>query len=149
MTATDDNQTRRVDVLINHYAQSHQNPVNEALHFLAVPLIMLSLCGLIHAVHEFLLFAFLAASLVYYMRLSWVFFGTMLVWTVLLLAGVLAMGTNAVPISVAMFVGAWIVQFVGHKIERKKPSFFEDIQYLWVGPLFLLSKVFTKLGIKW
>ena len=42
-----------------------------------------------------------------------------------------------------------LIQFVGHKIEGKKPSFFEDIQYLWVGPLFLLSKVFGKLGVRW
>jgi uncharacterized membrane protein YGL010W len=50
---------------------------------------------------------------------------------------------------VAIFVGAWILQFIGHRIEGKKPSFFEDIQYLWVGPLFVLSKLFGKLGIRW
>ena len=49
----------------------------------------------------------------------------------------------------AVFVLGWIGQFVGHKIEGKKPSFFEDLQYLLVGPLFVLSKVFERLAIRW
>ena len=48
-----------------------------------------------------------------------------------------------------LFVGAWIAQFVGHKLEGRKPSFFEDLQYLWIGPIFVLSKLFLKLGIRW
>ena len=51
--------------------------------------------------------------------------------------------------SVAVFVVAWIFQFISHKVEGKKPSFFEDVQYLWVGPLFVLSKLFLKLGVRW
>ncbi|MDB5931200.1 MAG: hypothetical protein JWR60_2907, partial [Polaromonas sp.] len=53
------------------------------------------------------------------------------------------------PVSIAVFAGAWVLQFVGHKIEGKKPSFFEDIQYLWVGPLFVISKLFASIGIRW
>ena len=49
----------------------------------------------------------------------------------------------------AIFVAAWIAQFVGHKIEGKKPSFFEDLRFLWVSPLYLLSKPFARLGIRW
>ena len=141
--------TRRVDQLISHYASSHQNPKNEAIHFVAIPAIMLSLCGLIHSLSPYVLYAFLVASLVYYARLSWVMFACMLAWTVLLLVGVIAMGPHVLPISVSLFVGAWVIQFVGHKIEGKKPSFFEDIQYLWVGPMFLLSQVCGKLGLKY
>ncbi len=140
---------RRVDELINHYGESHRHPTNQAIHFVAIPLIMLSLCGLIHALHPWALYAFLFASLVYYARLSWVFFATMSVWTVLILALVQAMDERVLPISVAVFIFAWAIQFVGHKIEGKNPSFFEDLQYLWVGPLFLLSKVFAKLGLAW
>jgi uncharacterized membrane protein YGL010W len=142
-------QPRRVDALIAHYALSHQNPKNEAIHFLAVPLIMLSLCGLIYTLHPFALVAFLAASLVYYARLSWVFTGVMLLVSGALWLGVQAMRPHVWQISLAVFVGAWLIQFVGHKIEGKKPSFFEDIQYLWVGPLFLLSRVFSRLGLRW
>jgi uncharacterized membrane protein YGL010W len=140
---------RKVDQLLAHYGSSHQNPTNELIHFIAIPLIMLSLCGLMFALHPWVAYAFIAASMVYYLRLSMVFFVSMSIWSLIILALLHAMGTQVLMISVAIFIGAWIIQFVGHKIEGKKPSFFEDLQYLWVGPLFVLSKLFIKLGIKW
>jgi uncharacterized membrane protein YGL010W len=153
-TATDTAQAplaepRRVDQLISHYGESHQNPRNEVIHFIAIPLIMLSLIGMLFALHPFVAYAFVAASMVYYARLSGVFLVSMVIWSALTLAVVFAMGPRVLAISVTIFVGAWILQFIGHKIEGKKPSFFEDIQYLWVGPLFVLSKLFGKLGVKW
>jgi uncharacterized membrane protein YGL010W len=140
---------RKVDQLLAHYGESHQNPRNELIHFIAIPLIMLSLVGMMFALHPYVAYAFVAASMVYYARLSAVFFATMALWSVVFLAVVFAMGPLVLPICIAIFVGAWILQFIGHKIEGKKPSFFEDIQYLWVGPLFVLSKLFGKLGIRW
>lgn len=140
---------RRVDRLIAHYGQSHQNPRNEVIHFIAIPLILLSLVGLLFSLHPYVAYAFVAASMVYYAGLSWVFLVCMVLWSGIAIAGVFAMGTQVLPVSVAMFVGAWVLQFIGHKIEGKKPSFFEDIQYLWVGPLFVLSKLFGKTGIRW
>jgi len=142
-------QPRRVDQLITHYGQSHQNPANELIHFIAIPLIMLSLVGMLFALHPYVAYALIAASMVYYARLSVVFLLAMVVWSALTVAVVMAMGAKVLPVSVAIFVGAWILQFIGHKIEGKKPSFFEDVQYLWVGPLFVLSKLFGKLGIRW
>jgi uncharacterized membrane protein YGL010W len=142
-------EARQVDRLLAHYGESHQNPRNEVIHFIAIPLIMLSLLGMIFSLHPYIAYAFIAASMVYYVRLSLVFFGVMILWSVILLALVHAMGELVLPLSVGIFVGAWILQFVGHKLEGKKPSFFEDIQYLWVGPLFVLSKLFGKLGIRW
>ena len=140
---------RRVDELLTHYGESHQHAGNEAIHFIAIPLIMLSLVGMLFALHPYVAYAFVAASMVYYARLSVVFFVTMVMWSALTVAVVFMMGANVLPLSVAIFVGAWILQFAGHKMEGKKPSFFEDIQYLWVGPLFVLSKLFDKLGIRW
>lgn len=140
---------RRVDQLLAHYGESHRNPRNEHIHFVAIPLIMLSLLGLMSAAHPWLPYAFVAASLVYYARLSVVFLVAMTVVSAIALAIVEAMGAYALPVSAAIFIGAWIAQFVGHRIEGKKPSFFEDLQYLWVGPLFVLSKLFRKLGVRW
>ncbi|CAN7492022.1 DUF962 domain-containing protein [Polaromonas sp. LjRoot131] len=140
---------RKVDQLLAHYGESHQNPRNELIHFIAIPLIMLSLVGMLFALHPYVAYAFVAASMVYYARLSAVFFASMALWSVVFLAVIFAMGPLVLPICIAIFVGAWILQFIGHKIEGKKPSFFEDIQYLWVGPLFVLSKLFVKLGIRW
>jgi uncharacterized membrane protein YGL010W len=141
---------RKVDRLLAHYGESHQNPTNEAIHMIAIPAIMFSIVGLLFALHPWVAYAFVAASLVYYATLrSPAFLATMLVGTVLLLALVHAMGDLVLPVSAAIFVVAWIFQFVGHRIEGKKPSFFEDIQYLWVGPLFVLSRVFLRFGLRW
>jgi uncharacterized membrane protein YGL010W len=141
--------TRRVDALLAHYAESHRNPTNEVIHCVAIPLIMLSILGLLAAIHPYVAYAAVAASLVYYARLSVVFLLAMAVVSLLLLAAVQAMGERALPISAAIFVGAWIAQFVGHRIEGRKPSFLEDLQYLWVGPLFVLALLFRRVGIHW
>lgn len=141
--------TRKVDQLLAHYAESHLNPRNELIHFVAIPLIMLSLIGLFYALHPWVAYAFVAASMVYYARLSVVFLLAMAVLSGIGLLLVHAMGERVLPISAAIFVAAWIAQFVGHQIEGKKPSFFEDLQYLWVGPLFVLSHLFRQLGLRW
>lgn len=145
----EDARVRRIDVLLAHYGLSHQHPINERIHFLAIPLIMLSLIGLLFAIHPWVAYAFMAASMLYYLQLSRVFFISMVCGSALMLASVHAMGSRVLMLSAFIFVGAWSLQFIGHKIEGKKPSFFEDIQYLWVGPLFVLSKLFIRLGIRW
>lgn len=140
---------RKVDQLLDHYAESHRNPRNEVIHFVAIPLIMLSLVGLLFALHPWVAYGFILASMVYYARLSLIFLMTMAVLSAVAVVLVHAMGDKVLPLSAAIFVGAWIAQFVGHKIEGKKPSFFEDLQYLWVGPLFVLSHLFGRLGVRW
>ena len=141
---------RKVDALLAHYGVSHQHPTNELIHFVAIPLILWSIVGLLFALHPWVAYAFLAASLVYYLRLgSVVFVLGMAVWTALSLLLVWAAGPLLVPLAVGVFVVAWIFQFIGHKIEGRKPSFFEDIQYLWVGPLFVLSRLLERLHIRW
>ena len=142
---------RKVDALLHHYGLSHTHPTNELIHFVAIPSIMLSLTGLLFALHPALALAFMGASMVYYARLSWRFTGCMLLGSSVLLAVVDALDARGVlvPVSLVVFVVAWIFQFIGHRIEGKKPSFFEDLQYLWVGPLFVLSKLFERLGLRW
>lgn len=141
---------RKLDQLLAHYSESHLNPRNAAIHCVAVPLIEISLVGLMYAAHPWIAYAFLLASMVYYLRLgSWVFIASMAVTSLLAIAIVQSLGSYVLPVSVAVFVVAWIAQFVGHKIEGKKPSFFEDLQYLWVGPLFVLAKLFNKLGVRY
>jgi uncharacterized membrane protein YGL010W len=141
---------RRVDQLLAHYGESHRDPRNGAIHCAAIPLIMLSLVGLIYSIHPWAAYAFLAASLVYYARIgSWVFLATMAVISVAAVVLVQSLGSALLSVSVAVFVLAWVAQFVGHKLEGKKPSFLEDLQYLWVGPLFVLAKLFSKLGVRW
>jgi uncharacterized membrane protein YGL010W len=141
--------TRKIDQLLAHYEESHRDPRNEKIHFVAIPLIMFSLLGLLSSIHPWVAYGFVLASMVYYARLSLVWLVTMTVLSVLGLALIHALGEPTLMVSAVVFIGAWIAQFVGHKLEGRKPSFFEDLQYLWVGPIFVLSKLFLKLGIRW
>ncbi len=141
--------TRRVDQLLDHYGESHQHPGNELIHFVAIPLIVFSLIGLLQWVHPFLAMAAIAGSIMYYARLSNAFMISMTLLAVLCLYIAGLLGEALLPVSVGVFVVSWVFQFIGHKLEGKKPSFLEDLQYLLVGPLFVLSKLFLKLGIKW
>jgi uncharacterized membrane protein YGL010W len=127
-----------INELLAVYGASHRHPTNIRIHFVAVPVILMTLCGLIYALHPLALAAFLGASLVYYLRLSTRAFAFMLAWSAIIWAFAWVLGAWRVPACVTLFVLAWIAQFIGHKIEGKKPSFFEDLQYLWIGPLFVL-----------
>ena len=55
--------------------------------------------------------------------------------------------TELLIIYIVAFVLAWIAQFIGHEIEGKKPKFIEDIQFLLIGPAWLLSFIYKKLNI--
>jgi uncharacterized membrane protein YGL010W len=146
---TDAASTRRIDQLLAHYGESHTKPANELIHYIAIPLIVFSLIGMLHWIHPVLALVVIAASIVYYARLSTIFMIAMTVSAVLMLYTVGLVGAALLPVSIGIFVVSWIFQFIGHKIEGKKPSFLEDLQYLLIGPLFVLSKLFLKLGIKW
>ena len=136
----------RFEQRLAFYAQSHQNPRNEAVHLLAIPAIMLSLMGLLYELHPWALYALIAISMAYYLFLgNWRYTLAMLVWAALSIALLYLMGAWRLQICIAVFVVAWIAQFIGHKIEGKKPSFFEDVQYLLVGPLFVLQTLGRKL----
>ncbi|MEY4507359.1 MAG: hypothetical protein RL297_1937 [Pseudomonadota bacterium] len=140
---------RRIDDLLAHYRLSHQHPHNEAIHCVAVPVIMASLVGLLWSVHPTLVVVFLLASGVYYARLGLRTLGVMALWTAAVLAVLWPLGESRWWVSALAFVLAWIAQFVGHRIEGKKPSFFEDLQYLWVGPLFVADVLLRRLGWRW
>ena len=149
MDASAEISSRRIDELLNHYALSHLHPTNERIHFAAIPLIMLSLIGLMFCLHPLVAYGFILASMVYYLRLSLPFAAAMTVWSAIMLAVVHTMGEQRLYICLAIFVGAWVMQFIGHKMEGKKPSFFEDVQYLWIGPLFVLKPLLMKFHIRW
>jgi uncharacterized membrane protein YGL010W len=56
-------------------------------------------------------------------------------------------GEATLPVALVVFVAAWIGQFVGHRIEGRKPSFLEDARFLLVGPAWVLARLYRKLGI--
>lgn len=139
---------RTIDTLLARYSESHLNPVNEVIHFVCVPVIVFTLLGLLWALHPLLAVAASAASLYYYFKLSKPFALGMLLMAATMLGLLLAMPPAAVlPLSLAIFVLAWIGQFIGHKIEGKKPSFFDDLRFLLIGPLFVLGFLYRRLRL--
>jgi uncharacterized membrane protein YGL010W len=139
---------RTIDTLLAQYGESHRNHTNELIHFVCVPVIVFSLLGLVWSVHPIAALAVSAAALWYYFKLSTPFAFGMLAMTVLMLALLASMPRYTVlPVSIAIFVLAWIGQFVGHQIEGKKPSFFDDLRFLLIGPLFVLSFLYRRLRV--
>ena len=139
---------RNIDVLLARYAESHRNHTNEIIHFVCIPLIVLSLLGILWAVHPVVAIATTLASLYYYTKLSRGFAIGMGVMSAMML-GLLSLmpDMTVLPLSIAIFVVAWIGQFVGHKIEGKKPSFLEDLRFLLIGPLFVLSFLYRRMNL--
>jgi len=42
--------------------------------------------------------------------------------------------------SVAVFAIGWVLQFIGHYFEGKKPAFVDDLMGLLIGPLFIVAE---------
>ncbi len=142
---------RTLNQWLDAYAVSHQNPTNKRIHRVAVPGIYLSIVGLIWSLPAVPLMEWrvdciwLVAMPVlgFYYRLSMTVFLMMLGFTLACIGlawSVELMALPLLPLSLALFVLLWIAQFVGHKIEGKKPSFLSDLQFLLIGPIWVFYK---------
>ena len=138
---------RKVDDLFARYSESHRNPANKAIHWVCVPLITWSVLALLWAWSPIAAYVLIGIALVFYAWLSPVIAIGMLGVSVVLLYPLTLLGPNTLAVAVAVFVLAWIGQFIGHKIEGKKPSFLEDIKFLLIGPAWLLAHVYRRVGI--
>ncbi len=143
-------QPRTIDTLLAKYSESHLNHTNELIHFVCVPVIVFTLLGLVWWVHPLAAVAVVIGALAYYVQLSKPFALGMLLMSLLMLGVLSLLPQQAVlPLSIAIFVLAWIGQFIGHHIEGKKPSFLEDLRFLLIGPLFVLSFLYRRLNLSW
>ncbi len=149
------------------YGVSHVNKTNKAIHWICVPLIFFSIIGLLSLIP----LGFLSEALPIEVQ------GFVHVGTVLILIGMLffvqksvsiALGMSVVSLAIlglvnmlnaglpemawliytSIFVLAWIGQFIGHNIEGAKPSFFDDLKFLMIGPAWLLHFIYKKIGIR-
>ncbi|MEP6997761.1 MAG: Mpo1-like protein [Betaproteobacteria bacterium] len=140
---------RRVDRLFERYAQFHRDPVNKAMHWVCVPLIVWSVLGMLWAASPIAACAAIAAATWFYLRLSVpLAFGMLailatMVWTVTLL------GDRVLLVSLITFAVAWIGQFIGHGIEGKKPAFVDDLRSFLVAPAWLLGDLYRRLGLRY
>ena len=143
------------------YAVSHQNETNTKIHFICVPAIYFSIIGILMSIPTgfltkliplnmplFVNWAFILAipAMIFYARLSFSIFLEMFAFTMICIVLAYYLG-QSVPLlytSIGIFVVAWAGQFYGHKIEGKKPSFFKDLQFLLIGPIWVFEKMLGK-----
>ena len=152
---------RAVEDWLNEYGASHRNAVNKVFHWICVPLIVFSVIGLLWSIpvpaawreiSPLLNFGTLlvAAAVVYYFALSMPLALGMALVSAAFLAALLWLDGLTVPvwrIAVGIFVVAWIGQFIGHIFEGSRPSFFKDLQFLLIGPIWLLAAVYRSLKV--
>jgi uncharacterized membrane protein YGL010W len=151
---------RRIEVLLDHYANDHQNNSNQRMHLVCVPLIVWSVSAALWCIpvptailKPGFWFAFvLLFTWMYYWKLSKPL-------AIGALIGFVAFGfindllatqfgiSVLFKIAVLVFVFAWLGQFIGHQWEGQRPSFFTDLVYLLIGPLWTLNKLYKRVGI--
>lgn len=138
-----------VDTLFERYGEFHRNPVNKAIHWVCVPLIVWSLLGMLWALSPIVACIAVAASMAFYVRLSLPLALGMLILVVLMVWLLTLLGAQTFWVCLSIFVAAWIGQFVGHLVEGRKPAFLEDVRSLLVGPAWILGFVYRRLGISY
>lgn len=156
---------RKIDQLLAEYGESHQNATNKTIHWICVPLIFFSVVGLIASIPSGIVQSFMGQGnpyanwaavvlivvIAYYVSLSIPLTIGMALFGALCLVVAAKLSTLEIAplwaICLGIFVVAWIGQFYGHKVEGKKPSFFKDLQFLMIGPAWLMHFIYKKLGI--
>jgi len=156
---------RKIEALLTEYGSSHQNMTNKFIHWICVPLIFFSIVGLLWSIPSTVLndlfnssssymnwgMVALVLLLFYYIRLSPTLAVGMSLFSALCLFAANKLSLVAFAplwaICIAIFIVAWIGQFYGHHVEGKKPSFLKDLQFLLVGPAWLMHFIYKKLGI--
>ena len=134
---------RTLQQWLSEYAISHQNPINKKIHWLCVPTIFVSILGMGMSLSVWFTLVLSALVLLFYIRLSTPLFMAMGIFILICLAVMAAMPWGF-KVWASIFVIAWIGQFIGHKIEGKKPSFFEDLQFLLIGPAWVVNSLLPK-----
>lgn len=143
---------RSLQQWLDEYAVSHRHPTNKKIHNICVPLIMFSLLGMLWVIPSPLNYlnwaiVFSALCLVFYFTLALSAGFLMVVVLLPMVALLYFMEQSQLPllwISIVIFLVSWVGQFIGHKIEGKKPSFFKDVQFLLIGPLWVFQKLVVK-----
>ena len=145
---------------LSSYADYHRDPRNIVTHYIGVPMIMLAVVILFARAHWGALFgvplslalAGAVAAALYYWRLDarYGLFMTGLLAAMLAVAAPLAGQTTAIWLGwgLGLFGVGWVIQFIGHYYEGRKPAFFDDVMGLIIGPLFVAAELGFALGLR-
>ena len=134
---------RTLEQWLSEYSISHQNLVNKKIHWLCVPTIFVSLLGVGMSLSVWFTLVLSALVLLFYIRLSTPLFLAMGIF-ILICLSVMAFLPWGFKVWAGIFVVAWIGQFIGHKIEGEKPSFFKDLQFLLIGPAWVANSLMQR-----
>ena len=153
---------RDVDRWLGNYSEDHRHPTNIAIHWICVPAILWTVIALLWIVPVPAMIgrtglwaaAAMVAATAFYLRLSRpLAFGMLAVFVIYGLvteALYRLLGASTLMwLAIAVFVVAWIGQFIGHKIEGRKPSFLTDLAYLLIGPAWLVAKLMRRVGLSY
>lgn len=154
---------RTISQWLDEYGESHQDETNKLIHWICVPTIFFTIVGLFYCIklpvqltpalqlNVAMILILLVTA--YYFSLS------KTIWIGMLLFGIVCLAIcywiemyTSAPlwlVCVILFVLAWMGQFYGHKVEGKKPSFLKDIQFLMIGPMWLMSFIYKKMGVRY
>ena len=154
---------RPIDRWFDSYSGDHRNETNQRIHVIAVPAILWSVIALLWCIPVppggwfkpgiFAALAMFGAWMFYFNASRALGFGMLamfvamswLTWWMYWALG----ARTLLFVAVAVFVVAWIAQFIGHKIEGRKPSFLTDLTYLLIGPAWVLAMGYRKFGLTW
>jgi uncharacterized membrane protein YGL010W len=152
---------RQIEFLLNEYGESHKNKTNIFIHAIAVPAIYFVTLALVWSIPTPAFLDYFAVTwahvlviptLYYYFRLSGPIGAAMTLLSVLSLYGIVLLESLDISVwqfSLVLFVVMWILQFIGHNIEGKKPSFLKDLQFLLVGPAWWWVHWLKRLNINY
>lgn len=159
---------RTAEQWFTEYGESHQTVFNKIIHYVCVPAIFFSIVGLLASIplgglpgmfppsiapFVHLGTALIIFGLIFYARMSIpIFLGMLLISALVLFGNYWVATTFSTPlwiISIVIFVVAWVLQFIGHNHEGKKPSFLKDLQFLMIGPAWILGHLYKKIGISY
>jgi len=142
---------------LSQYAAYHRDPRNIASHFIGIPLIVVAVAVLLSRpqwvdgwISPAVLLALFSAWFYLRLELRLGLLMTMLLGLSVWLGHVLAQQGTMLWLSsgVGMFVLGWVIQFVGHHYEGRKPAFVDDVTGLIVGPLFVVAELAFLLGLR-
>ena len=155
---------KSIQMWLDEYGESHQNKINKRIHWVCVPLIFWTVMAFVYAIPSPAMFTEISPLLnwasissvliaIFYSRLSLSLTVGMIGFTALCYFTVAAFDAAftgyLVIFAAVLFVILWTLQFYGHEVEGKKPSFLKDVQYLMIGPAWLMSFIYQKMGIKY
>ncbi|AXA84749.1 DUF962 domain-containing protein [Lysobacter oculi] len=157
-----DTAERAIDRWFASYSGDHRNTLNQWLHVVCVPLILWSVIALLWCIPvpgtlfgpgAFAALAMFMTWSFYYrhsrtLGMGMLLFFVLISWTTRWLHLELG-GAGLAKLALAVFVVAWIGQFIGHHFEGRRPSFLTDITYLLIGPVWVLNKLYRTLGWKY